>query len=196
MPEQDIIWYVAQLVGFIALLFGLKTFAEKSDQKFKQKMTFFCCVESVHFFLLGAYSACFGCLLNGLRSFASARTRSRIVMFFFLFFLWTVGLLSIAGFDFSLLAGVYETRGITGVLDILLRQKYRFLPLMGSTLGTVGLFCCSGITLRCMILICSFLWLIHNIIAVSIGPSIMEMTFIVMNSITIRKLWLARKKHG
>jgi hypothetical protein len=58
----------------------------------------------------------------------------------------------------------------------------------------VGLFCFSGITLRCMILVCSSLWLIHNVIAVSIGPSIMEVSFIVMNSITIRKLWLARKK--
>ncbi len=194
MSVQEPVWYVAQFVGFVALLCGFHAFAEKSDQKFKQKMTFFCCVEAVHFFLLCAYSASFGCLVNGLRSFASSRTRSRRVMIFFLLFLWGIGILSIAGFDLSLLHTAYETRGMTGIADILFREKYRYLPLFGSTLGTVGLFCFSGITLRCMILVCSSLWLIHNVIAVSIGPSIMEVSFIVMNSITIRKLWLARKK--
>ena len=194
MSGLDTTWCIAQLVGFVALFCGLGAFAEKSDLAFKRKMTLFCLVEAVHFLILGAYSACFGCLLNSLRSFAAARTRCPLVMSVFLVILWSVGLLSVTGFDVRRIASAWN-EGFAALAAVFLQEKFRFLPLLGSTVGTVGLFLASGIRLRWMILLCSALWLVHNLIAVSIGPSIMEISFIVMNGITIRKLYRAKREH-
>ena len=194
MPDPDTTWIVAQLLGFVALLCGLGAFAQKSDLDFKRKMTFFCCVEAVHFLLLGAASACLGCLLNGLRSFASARTRSPRVMLMFLAALWILGILSIAGFDLPRLWAAWKSPEAGSLSAILLAEPFRYLPLIGSSLGTVGLFLMSGVRLRFAILICSSLWLTHNLIAVSIGPSIMEVTFIIMNLNTIRRLLRDRRR--
>ncbi len=110
----------------------------------------------------------------------------------FLIFLWVIGFLTIIHFDLLGLQTAYNNNGMSGIASIIFEEKYRYLPLIGSTIGTVGLFCYSGIKLRWMILVCSSLWLIHNLIAVSIGPSIMEVSFIVMNSIVIRKLYRER----
>lgn len=194
MHDLSFSWYVAQFVGFIALFCGVGAFSQKSDLIFKKRMTLFCLIESVHFFLLTAYSASFGCFVNGLRSFASAKTRSKFVMCFFLVFLWTIGILSIVAFDLNLLSTLYKEQGIIGIVDVLfLKEPIRIFPLLGSTIGTIGLFLLEGIKLRWAILSCSFLWFIHNIGVVSIGPAIMEAIFIFINSMTIRKLYIQSK---
>ncbi len=187
---------IAQLVGFVALLCGVGAFLQKNDLAFKRRMTLFCMVEAIHFLLLSAYSASFGCFVNGMRSFASSKTRSKIVMVFFLIFLWSVGLLAVASFRLELIQELYCTEGWYGLLSFwILQHPVALLPLLGSTVGTVGLFLLSGINLRYAILTCSSLWFVHNITVVSIGPSIMEAVFILINVKTIYTLKCQAKLH-
>lgn len=193
MMDHSLLWVIAQIIGGIALLFGINAFTQKNDKTFKSKMGIFCLIESVHFFLLDAFSACLGCVVNSLRSYVSVRTKSKYVMFIFLFVLWMFGLFSIIRFDFEYLNNAYNMFGFSGILNIYSNNLIRFLPLIGSSIGTVGLFLLNDIKLRFSILICSFLWLIHNIAVVSIGPTIMEITFIIVNISTINKLLKSKK---
>ena len=187
----DWVWWIGQSVGFLGLLLGLNAFRQKSDLSFKRHMTVFCIVESVHFAIMSAWSAGFGCLINGCRAFASTRTRSKTVMVFFLLVLWSVGLVSLVGFNLPVVAESFRT----GDFSCYFKEPFRFLPLIGSTIGTIGLFILSGINLRMSVFLCSSLWLIHNIFVVSIGPSIMEVSFLIMNYRTIRKL-IRDKRNG
>ena len=102
----DWVWWIGQSVGFLGLLLGLNAFRQKSDLSFKRHMTVFCIVESVHFAIMSAWSAGFGCLINGCRAFASTRTRSKTVMVFFLLVLWSVGLVSLVGFNLPVVATI------------------------------------------------------------------------------------------
>lgn len=190
----DWIWWLGQTVGILGLLLGINAFRQKLDIDFKKHMVVFCIVESCHFAIMSAWSACFGCLLNGCRAFASIKTRSKTVMWIFLLVLWSVGILSLVGFNINLIVQTYKSSGICEVVSILLKEPYRLFPILGSTIGTVGLFLLSGIRLRATVFICSFLWLIHNLIVVSIGPSIMELCFLYMNFRTIRKLMREQRK--
>lgn len=190
----DYLWIAAQAVGFVALFCGISAFTQKSDQAFKMRMTFFCFVEALHFLLLGAYSASFGCVVNACRSFAAVHTRSVWAMIFFLALLWSLGLFSLVGFDWFVLKMSWDFGGFGGVLKTVFAEPFRILPILGSTVGTVGLFLLSGVRLRLAVLACSALWLIHNVIAVSIGPSLMEIIFIVLNAVTISKLLRAHKR--
>lgn len=191
----DYLWIAAQAIGFVALFCGISAFTQKSDQAFKMRMTFFCFVEALHFLLLGAYSASFGCVVNGCRSFAAVHTRSVYAMLFFLAVLWSLGLFSLVGFDWFVLKMSWDFGGAAGVFKAVFAEPFRILPILGSTVGTVGLFLLSGVRLRLAVLACSALWLIHNVIAVSIGPSLMEMIFIVLNCVTISKLLRAQNKN-
>lgn len=192
--DQDLIWWVGQVIGFIALLLGRSAFAQKSDLQFKRKMTLFCLIEAIHFAFLTAWSASFGCLVNSCRSFASTRTRSKIVMFFFLALLWSIGVLAIVNFNSTLLVTTYHDQHLWGLLKLLFKEPFRFLPLLGSTIGTIGLFLLTGLRLRYAVFTCSFLWFIHNVIVISIGPSIMEAVFMYTNYKTILSLKKEQKK--
>ncbi len=197
MEALSLQWYIAQAIGFFALLLGVSAFLQKSDLAFKRGMTIFCLVEAIHFFLLTAYSASFGCFVNGTRSFASSKTRSKAVMTFFLVFLWSVGCLSIASFDMTLIQQTYAEGGTSGLVHLFFfDQPIKLFPLLGSTIGTIGLFLLSGIKLRIAVFICSFLWFVHNVAAISIGPSIMEAVFMMINARTIYGLWKKSKQNA
>ena len=63
-----------------------------------------------------------------------------------------------------------------------------WLPVISSCLGTVAIFLLQGITMRVVLLTCTFLWLINNIASGSIGGTLLEATIAVSNITTIIRL--------
>ncbi|MCU8536060.1 YgjV family protein, partial [Vibrio vulnificus] len=62
-------------------------------------------------------------------------------------------------------------------------------PIVGTVIGTYSLFVLSGIRMRIGFLAGATCWLINNILVGSIGGTLLEMTVIIMNLITIYRLY-------
>ena len=119
---------------------------------------------AAHFFMLGATVAAIGAVINGLRSYASAKSQSKVLMMVFI----------------ALLLGLTFPN---------VTQWYEIPTIIGSAIATWALFSVKGIPLRALILLNSFCWLIHNVLAGSIGGSLIEATFVVTNTLTIYHLY-------
>lgn len=89
---------LAQGIGGIAFLVGVMAFWQKDDLRFRYQMMAFCFIMGVHFALLGATVAAIGVVINGIRSFASIKTQSRKVMWFFIALMWLMTLPNITHF--------------------------------------------------------------------------------------------------
>ncbi|WP_428773323.1 YgjV family protein [Vibrio sp.] len=155
--------WLAQLVGGAAFLIGVIAFWQKDDLNFRYQMVAFCLVMSVHFVLMGATVAAIGVAINGIRSFASIKLRSKAVMWFFLALMWLMTL-----------------PNVSHILEL--------FTVVGSSVATWALFCKQGITLRALILFNSVCWVSHNIWLGSIGGSLVEASFIVTNLVTIYRI--------
>ncbi|PSW22042.1 hypothetical protein C9I98_01910 [Photobacterium sanctipauli] len=159
MPELDF----AQSIGIVAFLIGATAFLHQDGNKFRLHLTFFQIVLCSHFILMGAITAAIGCGISALRSYASTKTQSGYVMGLFIALLWIMGLPN-------------------------LQYSYELLTIFGASVATYGLFKTDGLTLRFLILFNSFCWLTNNLLLGSIGGTMMEATFIVVNLYTITNL--------
>ncbi|EJG1634063.1 YgjV family protein [Vibrio parahaemolyticus] len=162
---------LAQGIGGIAFMVGVMAFWQKDDLRFRYQMMAFCFIIGVHFVLLGATVAAIGVVINGIRSFASIKTQSRKVMWFFIALMWLMTLPNITHF-------------------------FELLTVIGSSVATWALFSKQGITLRSLILFNSFCWVSHNIWLGSIGGSLVESTFIITNLLTIYRLYQSSKNNN
>ncbi|EHY0995203.1 YgjV family protein [Vibrio parahaemolyticus] len=162
---------LAQGIGGIAFMVGVMAFWQKDDLRFRYQMIVFCFIMGVHFVLLGATVAAIGVVINGIRSFASIKTQSRKVMWFFIALMWLMTLPNITHF-------------------------FELLTVIGSSVATWALFSKQGITLRSLILFNSFCWVSHNIWLGSIGGSLVESTFIITNLLTIYRLYQSSKNNN
>ncbi len=162
---------LAQGIGVIAFIVGVMAFLQKDDFRFRYQMVAFCLIMGIHFVLLGAIAAAIGVVINGIRSFASIKTQSRKVMWFFIALMWLMTLPNISHF-------------------------FEFLTVFGSSVATWALFSKQGITLRCLILFNSLCWISHNIWLGSIGGTLAESTFILTNLVTIYRLYSANNANN
>lgn len=89
---------LAQGIGGIAFMVGVMAFWQKDDLRFRYQMMAFCFIMGVHFVLLGATVAAIGVVINGIRSFASIKTQSRKVMWFFIAMMWLMTLPNMSHF--------------------------------------------------------------------------------------------------
>ncbi|MDD1795496.1 YgjV family protein [Enterovibrio sp. ZSDZ42] len=160
-------WFT-QLVGGVACLVGISAFWQKDDLRFRYQMMAFCFVMSLHFALMGAAVAATGVAINGVRSFASAKTRSRVVMWFFIALMWAMTISNIS-------------------------HIFELMAVVGSTVATWALFTLNGIVLRSLILFNSSCWLAHNLWLGSIGGTIVESAFIITNILTIYRLYSSQQ---
>ncbi|WP_419534416.1 YgjV family protein [Endozoicomonas sp.] len=163
--------FIAQLVGGFAFLIGIMAFWQKDDVKFRYQMTGYCFVMALHFFLMGATVAAIGAVINGLRSYASVKSQSKVLMAIFI----------------ALLIGLTFPN---------VEQWYEIPTIVGSAIATWALFSTRGIPLRSLILLNSCCWLVHNLLTGSIGGSLIEATFVVTNSITIYQLFKTQTSTG
>jgi hypothetical protein len=159
----------AQLVGYLALILGVTAFLQRNDQRLRLFSASQCIVYALHFYLLGNVPAAIGAAVSSARSAISMRYRSPFLVVIFLgVVLWL---------------GLHFARGAAA-----------WLPIVASGAAAVAMFLCRGITMRVILLGCTLLWLVNNLLCGSIGGTILEILIATINSSTIVRMVMARAK--
>lgn len=153
----------AQLLGYIAFVFGIACFAQTADRRFKLFMAAECAAYIGHFWLLGQPTAVASTTVSLLRSLASIKARTPAL-----------------GIFFMLLSAVLGLWLMTGWLSL--------LPIAASCIGTFALFFLQGLRMRALMLLGTGLWLLNNILIGSIGGTLLEATLALTNAHTIWRL--------
>ncbi|EGQ8021382.1 YgjV family protein [Vibrio vulnificus] len=160
MAEIDL----AQALGFLSFGLGISTFYQKNDRHLKILMLVFNLNHLLHFLLLGSMLSALSALLSALRTTTSIFTSSKWVAAIFI------------------LIGIVSGLGMA-------EHWWELWPIVGTVIGTYSLFVVSGIRMRIGFLAGANCWLINNILVGSIGGTLLEMTVIIMNLITIYRLY-------
>lgn len=160
MAEVDL----AQALGFLSFGLGISTFYQKNDRHLKILMLVFNLNHLLHFLLLGSMLSALSALLSALRTTTSIFTSSKWVAAIFI------------------LIGIVSGLGMA-------EHWWELWPIVGTVIGTYSLFVLSGIRMRIGFLAGANCWLINNILVGSIGGTLLEMTVIIMNLITIYRLY-------
>ncbi|MDO6424773.1 YgjV family protein [Saccharophagus degradans] len=160
---------LGQALGFVSYALGILCFYQKDDKKLKLIMLTMNVNNSIHFALLGAATASLGSILSVFRTGLALRTSSRAVAFVFI--------------------------AITLASGYWLAETWRdAFPILGTCIGTYALFCLRGIKMRIAFLCGALCWLTNNIIVGSIGGTLLEITLLIVNGNTIRKLYFNREQ--
>ncbi|EHK9053096.1 YgjV family protein [Vibrio vulnificus] len=160
MAEIDL----AQALGFLSFGLGISTFYQKNDRHLKILMLVFNLNHLLHFLLLGSMLSALSALLSALRTTTSIFTSSKWVAAIFI------------------LIGIVSGLGMA-------EHWWELWPIVGTVIGTYSLFVLSGIRMRLGFLAGATCWLINNILVGSIGGTLLEMTVIIINLITIYRLY-------
>ncbi|EHH3077973.1 YgjV family protein [Vibrio vulnificus] len=160
MAEIDL----AQALGFLSFGLGISTFYQKNDRYLRILMLVFNLNHLLHFLLLGSMLSALSALLSALRTTTSIFTSSKWVAAIFI------------------LIGIVSGLGMA-------EHWWELWPIVGTVIGTYSLFVLSGIRMRIGFLAGATCWLINNILVGSIGGTLLEMTVIIMNLITIYRLY-------
>lgn len=75
-----------------------------------------------------------------------------------------------------------------------LEHSYELLTIFGSSVATWALFKTQGIQMRLLVMLNSLCWVINNVLLGSIGGTLMELTFIIVNSLTIVRMHRAGQR--
>ncbi len=123
--------------------------------------------------MLGSYAAAISCGLAatrwGLSIFASIRKKAKFFV-----------PLYVALF---ILSGIFTYR-----------EWIDALPVIASISGTYALFCCEKLKLRVVLMIGGAFWMLHNFLALSYGPFVMETFILFSNALMIYRLKAENKK--
>lgn len=153
----------AQCAGYVAFVLGVTAFVQKSDRRLKVFNASEGFVYSLHFLLLGNLAASASAAISGTRSLLALKSRSMP--------------LAVVIVAVNLAFGVALAGTGPG-----------WLPVMASCIATVALFSMQGVALRMVLLSCTLLWLVNNIISRSIGGTLLEITIAVINVSTILRM--------
>jgi hypothetical protein len=156
----------AQLLGYLAFVFGVGCFLQTEDRRFKQFMALECLAYVLHFWLLGQPTAVASSLVSLGRSVAAMRSRSPWLALVFV--LINLGL------------GWWLFQGWLSLL-----------PIAASCLGTLALFLLQGLSMRLLMLAGTLCWVANNLIVGSIGGTLLELVVAAVNGLTIWRLWRA-----
>lgn len=155
----------AQLAGYAALVLGVSAFLQKDDRRLKVLVALECFVYVVHFALLGRPPAATSALVSGVRTLVAVR--------------WQSPWLAAASIAVNLaLAIAVDTRGAG------------WIPVVGSSLGAIGVFTLRGIPMRLVLLSSTALWLANNVLAGSVGGTVLESLIAAASITTILRLTL------
>ncbi|WJV63120.1 YgjV family protein [Pectobacteriaceae bacterium CE70] len=153
-------YWFAQAVGVLAFFVGITMFFNRDDKKFKIQLSLYSVVIGCHFFLMGANSAGISATLNSIRTLITLKTNNVAVMFVFIVL--------------TLVFGLSE-----------LKHPMELLPIIATVASTWALFRTHGLTTRCIIWCATAMWVMHNIWLGSIGGSLIESSFLLMNGFNI-----------
>jgi len=165
MLEKEII---GQILGFVSFALGMYAFYQKDDKKLKVLMFLFGISHTIHFMFLGSFVSTLSAGLSTIRTGVAIYVSSTRVAILFIL----LGLTSAIYFADSLWA---------------------LWAMMGMCFGTYSVFSLKGIPMRIGFLLGAICWLINNISVGSIGGSLLEITLISVNIITIIRL--LREQH-
>ncbi|MBD1557086.1 YgjV family protein [Vibrio sp. S9_S30] len=152
-----------------AFLFGSAAFAHKCGYRMRIHLSLFQILLVIHFGLMGAMTAATTCAVSVLRIYFSTKTKSSYLMWFFIVFIWVLGLPNAS-------------------------EPYQLLTLLSTSVATWGMYKLEGLAMRMTVLLNTLCWLLHNIVLGSVGGVLMESTFAVINATTIFRLY--RRQHS
>jgi hypothetical protein len=158
----------AQLLGYLALVLGVSGFLQRDDRRLKLLVSAECFVLVAHFALLGRPPAATSALVSGFRTGLSAWYRSA----------W------LAAASVAATVGLALAVGTTGA---------GWIPVFGSSLGGIALFTLRGIPMRLMVLTSTCCWLVNNVLAGSIGGTVLESLIATASVTTIVRMALAAR---
>lgn len=118
---------------------------------------------------MGASAAGMSAELNAIRSVVATRTRNVWIMA--LFIALTLGL------------GGWE-----------LKHPVEVLPIVGTIASTWALFRCRGLTTRCVMWCSTACWVIHNLWLGSLGGSLIEGSFLLINGYNIVRFYRMQRR--
>ncbi|MEX3071616.1 YgjV family protein [Vibrio alginolyticus] len=163
--------FVAQALGFVSFGLGVSTFYQKDDRRLKIIMLIFNLNHLLHFFLLGSMTSALSAALSALRTGSAIYTSSKYV------------------------AAIFIVLGL-GLGLKLADNWWDMWPIFGSAIGTYAVFMLQGIAMRVAFIVGAVCWLINNIIVGSIGGTLLEMTLLTVNCMTIYRLLKDEKKRS
>jgi hypothetical protein len=161
----------AQLVGYVALVLGVSAFLQRCDTRLKVLIAAESIAYVVHFILLGNYPASGSALVSCLRNLTSIKSRAPG---------WIAVFIVI-----NVAIGLTFAKGLAG-----------WLPITASCLATVAVFKMHGVAMRIVLLVCTLLWLVNNVLSLSIGGTVLEAIIAVVNLTTIIRMALVRRACG
>lgn len=153
----------AQTVGYLAFFLGVVAFSQKADRRLKAYGACQSLVYAVHFLLLGSLPACAAAFLSATRSTLALRYRSVV------------------------LAGVMVALNLAAGAAFV-RTPAGWLPVVGSCIAAAAMFTLEGVQLRLGLLASTLLWLTNDILAGSIGGTLLEITIATVSSSTIWRM--------
>lgn len=162
-------YWLAQGIGVLAFLIGITTFFNRDERRFKLQLSVYSAIIGVHFFLMGSAPAGASAMLNAVRTVISMRTRSMWVMTLFIVLTLGIGL---AKMDHAM----------------------QLLPVLGTVASTWALFRCKGLTTRCVMWCSTACWVAHNFWLGSIGGTLIEGSFLLINGLNIIRFWRMQKR--
>lgn len=157
----------AQLLGYVALVLGVSGFLQRDDRRLKLLVAGECLAYVAPFALLGRPSASSSALVSAVRTGLSAWYRSA----------WLAA--ASVAVNVALAVGL----GTSGT---------GWIPVFGSSLGAVAVFTLRGIPMRVVLLVSTACWLANNLLAGSIGGTVLESLIATASLATIYRMAAAR----
>lgn len=163
------LFWIAQIIGGIAFLVGITMFFNRNERRFKFQLAGYSTIMCVHFFMLGANAAGMSVLLSAIRTVVSIWWRNVWIMVLFI---------------------------ILPLLFAATRVKHpiEFLPVMGAMVSAWAMFRTSGTKMRSLMWCSTACWVIHNVWVHSIGGTLIESSFLVMNGFNIIRFYRMQKR--
>lgn len=162
-------YWIAQGVGVLAFAVGITTFINRDERRFRLQLACYSATIGLHFFLMGATPAGFSAGLNAIRTVISLKTRSLWVMSLFIILTLVLGLAKFS-------------------------HPMELLPIVGTVASTWVLFRSRGLTMRCVMWCSTACWVAHNFWLGSIGGTLIEGSFLIMNGLNIIRFWRMKKR--
>jgi hypothetical protein len=157
-------YWFAQSIGVVGFIIGITTFFNRNDRRFKLQLSVYSAIIGIHFLMMGALPAGSSALLNAIRTVIAVKTRSLWVMVVFI--VLTLGF------------GIAQEK-----------HWMELLPVAGTVVSTWALFRTRALTTRCVMWCSTCCWVVHNIWLGSIGGSLIESSFLLVNGYNIVRFY-------
>ncbi|MDF7681782.1 YgjV family protein [Enterobacteriaceae bacterium ESL0689] len=163
------LYYIGQCIGILAFFIGLTVFIQRDDKKLKQRLVIYSSCISLHYFFLGATPAGVSALLTSVRTLISIYFRKKIFMYIFIFLV-----LALAAPD--------------------IKHGMEILPVSGTVMSTIAFFTATRLKLRVIMWLSTAQWVAYNLWLGTIGGTLIETSFLIINGIAILRFRLLLKK--